>query len=186
LTEGWVNSVEGYEYAACPGTVAGTFDEEIHKFVNFDYTEILKAMRQAIKLALAVNPNLRFLLTVSPVPLTATASGQHVLVATVRSKSILRAVAAQLSETSRRIDYFPSYEIVSSPWFETPAFEPNQRSVKPETVASVMAHFFAESGKTKGDKADRSGKIKKKIEETEDDIVCEEALLDAFAKGGSK
>lgn len=186
LTEGWINIARGYEYAACPGTVSGTFDEKLHKFVNFSFADILKSMKRAQKLARSVNPSLRFLLTVSPVPLTATASDQHVLVANVRSKSTLRAVAAQLTEDNASVDYFPSYEIVSSPWFETSAFEANQRSVRPEAVAAVMTHFFADSPNAK----QVEKKIRKAVahhsDATDDELVCEESLLDAFSNGEVK
>ena len=46
-----------------------------------------------------MNPKARLVLTVSPVPLAATASGSHVLPATIYSKSVLRA-AAQESVTA--------------------------------------------------------------------------------------
>ena len=83
-------------------------------------------MQQAMALMRSANRGLRFLLTVSPVPLTATNSGNHVLVATVDSKSRLRAVAGQLARTVSRVDYFPSYEIISAPPFRGSFFRPAQ------------------------------------------------------------
>ncbi|MFM2354505.1 MAG: hypothetical protein RLZZ528_241, partial [Pseudomonadota bacterium] len=113
LTEGWEHATTGQPYAMCPGTHAGQFDPAEHVFRNYRYTEIRDALVQAFALMRGVNPELRFLLTVSPVPLTATASGSHVLVATTYSKSVLRAVAGELVETDEAVDYFPSYEIVT-------------------------------------------------------------------------
>ena len=84
------------------------------------------------------------LLTVSPVPLTATASGKHVLASTIYSKSTLRSVAGQLFENQTHIDYFPSYEIVTNPRMHSTAFADNLRSVRDETVDNVMRHFFAQ------------------------------------------
>ncbi|WP_428660504.1 GSCFA domain-containing protein [Reyranella sp.] len=49
-------------------------------------------------------PGVRFLLTVSPVPLKASASQNHVLAATTYSKSVLRAVAGQLADTYDDVD----------------------------------------------------------------------------------
>jgi hypothetical protein len=89
-----------------------------------------------------INPKLKIILTVSPVPLTATNSGKHVLIATMQSKSILRAVAGQLSDEYSYIDYFPSYEIINSAVFKGVFFEPNQRNVNPHGVSFVMDHFF--------------------------------------------
>src|SRR5690606_34218267 len=93
LTESWFNRRHGYEYPMCPGTVAGEFDEASHQFVNQDFPNIKRALIDTLRRIKAVNENIRVLLTVSPVPLTATMSGNHVLVATMESKSILRAVA---------------------------------------------------------------------------------------------
>ena len=58
---------------------------------------------------------LRVVLTVSPVPLTATASDRHVLVANTYSKAVLRAVAEELYLESPYIDYVPSFELVTNP-----------------------------------------------------------------------
>ena len=93
LTEAWVNNRKGYEYAVCPGTVAGSFDPSQHRFHNHDFTSIRSNLIEAVKLISERNHRARFLFTVSPVPLTATMSGEHVAVATMASKSILRAVA---------------------------------------------------------------------------------------------
>ena len=84
------------------------------------------------------------LLTVSPVPLTATASDKHVLTATTYSKSVLRAVAGELYDRYADIDYFPSYEIVASPWSRGFFYESNMRSVNAGGVSVVMQTFLGE------------------------------------------
>ena len=94
----------------------------------------------------AYNPDLRFLVTVSPVPLTATATDEHVLVATTYSKSVLRSVAGALAMEFADIDYVPSYEIIASPWSKGAFYESNLRTVTAEGVSSVMRVFFAEHG----------------------------------------
>ncbi|MBO9718292.1 MAG: GSCFA domain-containing protein [Pseudoxanthomonas sp.] len=145
LTEAWADVRDGSVFPVCPGTRAGgTFDSGRHAFHNFTYPEILADFRRFEDLLREVNPGVRFLLTVSPVPLVATASGQHVLPATIHSKSVLRAVAGQLAQESRRIDYFPSYEIVSAFPSGIRHFEADLRSVKSSGVDCVMSHFFAE------------------------------------------
>ena len=107
LTEGWMNRQSGRVYPTCPGTAAGTFDPDLHIFKNFTFQEILAdfiACRDFIK---RTNKSVRFLVTVSPVPLVATAGDDHVLVATTYSKSVLRAVAGQLAEQFDDLAYFP-------------------------------------------------------------------------------
>lgn len=194
LTESWRNRALGYEYAICPGTMAGTFNAEKHVFVNQRFNFVHDCLSQALQLIRSVNPESRTLLTVSPVPLTATATGQHVLVATVESKSILRAVAGELAATVPRIDYFPSYEIISSAPFGGRFFAANKRSVLPEGVEHVMSQFFAgqEARFGKTERAPVSPRVAAAIArrvqglsgrsvDLADDLVCEEQLLGAFA-----
>ena len=98
LTEGWINRETGAPYALCPGTLAGAFDASLHQFDNETYPDIRTRLETAFDLMRVINPDLHILLTVSPVPLTATASGGHVLPATTYSKSTLRAVAGDLAQ----------------------------------------------------------------------------------------
>src|SRR5690606_21748827 len=115
LTEAWENAETGVVYPTCPGVIAGTFSETKYRFVNYDFPQVLADMQEARALLKEINPEMKMLLTVSPVPLTATASGNHVLVATTYSKSVLRAVCGSMVETFDDVDYFPSYELIASP-----------------------------------------------------------------------
>ncbi|WP_172381238.1 GSCFA domain-containing protein [Streptomyces sp. MNP-20] len=142
LTEAWLDRVDGTVHPVCPGTVRGTYDAERHAFHNFTFAEVYRDLSAAVELARTANPGLRVLLTVSPVPLTATATGGHALTATTYSKSVLRAVAGQLAQELDHVDYFPSYEIVTGAPFRAGFFEPNLRTVTPEGVAFVMGRFF--------------------------------------------
>ena len=123
------------------------------------------------------------ILTVSPVPLTATYSKAHILVANTHSKSILRSAAAQLS-TSNNIDYFPSYEIVTNPRNILNAYNANLRSIKDETIELVMKHFFDQHPIFKKRNISHHLKRKNKPEKTQvrEDIQCEDVLLEAFSK----
>ncbi len=177
LTEAWQNSEEGYFYPLCPGTVKGTFDSEKHAFVNLRYPAIKEALEKAIGIIKQLNDKIKFILTVSPVPLTATAADKHVLVSTTYSKSTLRAVAGDLADERDDVDYFPSYEIITGSPYRAMFYESNQRSVADRGVAHVMEHFFSalETKKTqKVENAQNAG--------SENDVVCEEELLDAFSQ----
>ena len=90
LTETWSNKEFGYEYPMCPGIVAGKFNEDEHLFSNQRTGPIIQALSSAIDSMRQVNKKLSFVLTVSPVPITATNSGNHVLVANMDPKSTLR------------------------------------------------------------------------------------------------
>ncbi|MDK3017634.1 GSCFA domain-containing protein [Pseudodonghicola flavimaris] len=191
LTESWRNRDTGFVYAACPGTLAGSYSEAEHEFYNQTYPEIFRDMQAVLDLIREHNPKVKFLLTVSPVPLVATAAQQHVLLSTTYSKSVLRAVAGDLATLREDTDYFPSFEIINSTPFRGSFFMPNQREVSSAGVDFVMKHFFAglkfqqyqpevekkshETGLIRDSQifqADREG----------NDIQCEEALLEAFSK----
>ncbi|MDB5659518.1 MAG: hypothetical protein JWS10_2133 [Cypionkella sp.] len=139
LTEAWYHKPSGQVYPTAPGTIAGVFDEKIHGFVNFRLAEVRADLVAALARLKALNPKLRVLLTVSPVPLTATASDAHVLTATTYSKSVLRACTGELYADFPEVDYFPSYELVTSTKAGASFFEENLRSVTDAGVAKVMA-----------------------------------------------
>jgi hypothetical protein len=185
LTEAWAEG--NLEYALCPGTVAGDFDPGRHRFVNHRTGAIRAQMTEALRILRAARPGLRMLLTVSPVPLTATASGGHALTATVRSKSVLRAVAGELAEDQEGVDYFPSYEIITAPPFRGMFYGPNQRTVDPAGVAFVMDSFFHDQSARFGDAAPEAETPpeapapEEPETETEADLRCEEEILGAFA-----
>lgn len=176
LTEAWSHREMGLVYPTAPGVVAGAYDPDIHVLQNFKVTDIYNDFAIFRKLVLQHNRRLKFILTVSPVPLTATATDNHVLVATVRSKSVLRAVTAQLYDRFNDVDYFPSYEIFSTPFLGPSLFKENKRSVSRGGVATAMRIFFAAHSDV--------DKVPENAAEDDRDAVCEDALLDAFANGG--
>lgn len=183
LTECWENGETGLQYALCPGTVKGAqFDPSRHVFRNGGFRALFKELQQALRMMRAENPELRVLLTVSPVPLTATASDQHVLTATGYSKSVLRAIAGQMAAEYRFVDYFPSYEIITHPVFRGMYYAPNMRSVEQAGVDTVMGHFFADQARVFGASKPPRRKAAPRPQARPDDVKCEEELLSAFAK----
>jgi len=181
LTEAWEHQESGTIYPIAPGIIAGKFDEKVFAFRNFKFQEIIEAFNkfQDILIKLRGEDNLpKMFLTVSPVPLTATASGNHVLSATVQSKSILRAVTGQLSSENNHIDYFPSFEIITNQNARGSFYKNNMRSVRPEGVDVVMKSFFSEHNTKKIDSMAANLQVIQ-TDET-DNIQCEEALLEAF------
>lgn len=189
LTESWADAQTGIEYAACPGTIAGQFDPTQDVFVNHRYADLLADLKAAVAILRRENPQISVLLTVSPVPLTATASDAHVLLATSHSKSLLRAVASEACDWGDYIDYFPSYEIITSPAYRGMFFAPNLRSVLPKGVDHVMDSFFRDqAARFARDASDANLRTAPKPVQTADEpedvaaeLACEEAILNAFA-----
>lgn len=143
LTESWTSRADGAVFPVCPGVAAGTFDADRYVFRNADYTEVVRDLGWTLRLLSRIRPEVRIILTVSPVPLVATASDHHVLTATSYSKSVLRAAAGFLADTMESVDYFPSYEMITAPAFGGRFYERNMREVSPEGVDFVMRAFFA-------------------------------------------
>ena len=177
----WIHSASGTVFPTAPGTLAGDFDETTYAFKNAQFRDILQDFNQFQKTLkqLRGGKSFKTILTVSPVPLTATASGQHVLVSTSESKSILRAVAGQLCQKSKRIDYFPSFEIATNPRLHATAFASNLRSIRDETVDTVMRHFFSEHAPSK---TKNPSPNPEDIHLVRDMIQCEEAIMETFAQ----
>ncbi|TCL10225.1 GSCFA family protein [Shimia isoporae] len=182
LTETWVHKDSGTVFPTAPGTIAGTFDPDIYEFQNHRHSRVLGDFVKLKRLLRRERDRpFKTIVTVSPVPLTATASGQHVLAASTYSKSVLRGVAGELFDTYRDVDYFPSYELITAPATRGMLFEPNLRSVTETGVNTAMGAFLAQH-----DPSGNSPKEPKKpaqLPQSEDaDVVCEEILLEAFQK----
>jgi hypothetical protein len=202
LTEAWVDRASGSVYPTAPGTIAGSYDPDQFVFCNFTYQEVMRDFLEFRSLVRRHNANteLRFLITVSPVPLAATATDDHVLSATLHSKSVLRAAAGELARTHPDVDYFPSFEIVVNPWASSPAFEADGRTVREDVVSEVMRAFLSAhhvEGRLSGEPSrpltaeavsppqpyalteSSSGALDAA------EVICEEAILSAFADSGT-
>jgi hypothetical protein len=142
LTEAWVSKEDGTVFPICPGVAGGNFDADKYVFINYKVDEIVDDFLNFQEILKSVNPNAKIILTVSPVPLIATAENKHVLVSTTLSKSILRVAAENISNNSTTVDYFPSYEIITGNFNRGNYFGPDLRSITEEGVAHVMRLFL--------------------------------------------
>lgn len=157
LTEAWCSSRDGTVYPLAPGVAAEPERPEDFEFRNFTYEEVRDDVRRFVGIIKEANPAARILLTVSPVPLTATYTDEHVLVATTHSKSILRAVASAATAEHDNVYYFPAYEIVTGNFSRGRYFEDNLRSITAEGVGHVMRVFEATYGLGPGEREEAAG-----------------------------
>ena len=178
LTEAWTDTAGTTVFPTAPGTIAGAWNPDRYQFRSFSHAEVLAHVRGFQALIARHNPGLRIILTVSPVPLTATASGQHVLAATTYSKAVLRAAAGELAAGDDHIDYFPSYEMIASPFSRSAFYESNLRSVTGAGVQAVMRVFFAAHPPV-NDGAEAGEGLSSDMDPG--DVFCEEQLQEAFA-----
>ena len=85
--------------------------------------------------------DVQIVVTVSPVPLEATFSGEDVVIANTYSKSLLRAVAQEWAVAHKNVHYFPSYEIVQNS-DRSLTWEEDMRHVKGKVVRHIMSLFL--------------------------------------------
>lgn len=180
LTEAWVSTIDGAVFPACPGTISGEYDPDRHAFANFSVDEVMGDLRKFIVRLREINPKVRVILTVSPVPLVATAEPKHVLSSTIYSKSVLRVAAEMAIREFADVYYFPAYEIVTGPQAPENFFESDRRNVSQHAVDTVMGAFLsacAASAETEVKSTDVSalvstaGQLSAKLS----DLECEEA-----------
>jgi GSCFA family len=142
LTEAWRCRSDGAVLPVCPGVHGGIYSDDQYEFVNFGFEQVLKDMKAFLHLLRSVNPSARVILTVSPVPLIATAENRHVLVSTTYSKSVLRTVCEELVNQFDWVAYFPSFEIITGSYTRGRYFAEDLRSVTEEGVQHVMRLFL--------------------------------------------
>lgn len=184
LTEAWMDREDGTVFPICPGVAAGEFDRNRHVFVNFRLEEIVADLQSVIERITGLNPGARFILTVSPVPLAATAEDRHVLVSTTLSKSILRVACEELARAQPdRLGYFPSYELITGSFNRGRYFGDDLRSVTEEGVGHVMRlfmkHVAGQAGVAAAPEPLNDAALAKlsRLQEIQQ-VVCDEEMLD--------
>ena len=191
LTEAWLHRESGTVFPTAPETIAGHFDPLKYEFKNYNAFEVAQAFIEFLSLMRKFRvgkPELKVLLTVSPVPLTATASGKHILQSSIYSKAVLRSVAGFLADNHIDIDYFPSFEIITNPAAKSKFYNGNLRTVTSDGVAAVMKVFFGEHDVAQRDMSESSPRRsvtlseQDKCAEASDEVQCEEVLLESFGQ----
>lgn len=114
LTEVWRDAAaDAWLNHMPPVTTAEPFHERFQVRAT-SVAENRDAVVSIVRRVTRVNPGARFVLSVSPIALNATFTAPDVLVATMRSKAVLRAAVDEAIDTLPVgvVDYFPSFEIV--------------------------------------------------------------------------
>lgn len=192
LTEAWLAREDGTAYPLAPGVAGGEFDPARHAFHNLDIHEVLADMEAFLAGLRRVNPGVRVVLTVSPVPLVATYENRHALVATTYSKSVLRVAADMLYRAHDYVEYFPSYEIITGNFSDAAYYEADYRSVNPLGVDHAMRCFLRHFAEGQDDLAERESHrpvdapaLPGREQDPEPrDLVCDEEAIDQVRDGG--
>ena len=113
LIEAWRDRTTGLYVHNAPKLKPLLGDPDRWQLEVLSYDACHRDMLAAIDVVRARNPDVKVLLTTSPVPLTSTFTGQDVRIANTYSKSVLRAVCGAATFERPDVDYFPSFESVT-------------------------------------------------------------------------
>jgi hypothetical protein len=174
LTETWCSKIDGAAFPICPGTGVGSYDSDRYIFRNLGIDENIANLDAFLKLAWSLNPALRVIFTVSPVPLAATMEPRHVVQSTTWSKSVLRVAVEEMRRRYELVDYFAAYEIVMGA--RPNGFEDDGRTVTPAAVNTVVASFFRHFGEPLIEAALETSRPRAPVEHD----VCDDTFLDNF------
>lgn len=140
MTEVFIDRASGRAANQKPGYGQGGGRDETD-YRRMSFADCLETMIAISGLIGEVKPRARIFVTVSPVPLKRTFSGEDIAVANTRSKSTLRAALAEAAQYCANLVYFPSYEAVMA---EGPAaFGPDGRHVRRPLVEGITRAFVA-------------------------------------------
>ena len=187
LTEVWINAEDGAAYPICPGVSSGSFNEKKHLFMNISVDQVVEDMGYFFNKLASINEKARVILTVSPVPLMATAESRHVIQSNTLSKSVLRVAADTLEHKFSQVSYFPSYEIITANYSRGAYFADDLRSVLEDGVKQVMTLFMhhvtldsasdtdlqAAPVKSNNDALTKSSEFEKHMQEVVE-VICDE------------
>ncbi len=140
LTESWRSTRDGAVFPVAPGVSGGEATDD-YAFHNMDVDEMTTDLRTFLRKLRVVNPGVRVILTVSPVPLIATYVLRHVLVSNSYSKAALRVAAEMICREDAGVCYFPSYEIITGAHARGRYFDADLRTVTGAGVDHVMTVF---------------------------------------------
>jgi hypothetical protein len=146
LTEAWVSEDDGAVVPLPPGVLGANVSPNKYVPQNFTFSDTFEDLRSLVRLFQLRNPTVRFIFTVSPVPLIATHDKKHVLEATTQSKSVLRAAAGEIANSFPHVAYFPSYEIITGSFNRGAYFAEDLREVTNAGVDHVMRIFLGHYG----------------------------------------
>ncbi|AFU97748.2 GSCFA domain-containing protein [Simiduia agarivorans] len=141
LNEVWFdNHTKTYLNSSPPPSLLRS-DDSRFTFAAPDIIEVYEKLSSTVDLISRMSEkDPKFVVTVSPVPMSTTWTSSDVVVANTISKSSLRVCAEKLTNDFGNVDYFPSFEMVlNSP--RALAWGDDELHVRPQMVDFVIGNF---------------------------------------------
>lgn len=141
LNEVWRDAANDVWWNAPPRFPSVRRQPDRYELHITDVAENLAALNEFHAILSDLNPGARLIVTVSPVPMHATFSGDDILVANTRSKCTLRAAAETFCRTHQNVAYFPSFEMVTLANHGL-TYAPDRLHVLDDAVSRIIAAFI--------------------------------------------
>jgi len=139
LIEAWYDRATGLYTNANPPPSPDAADRFELRVLSF--ADVMAALERIHALLDAhCLPSHQVVVTVSPVPLEATFTGQDVVIANTHSKALLRTAAAEWCAQHEKLHYFPSFEIATNS-DRTLGWNRDGRHASHELVGHIMDVF---------------------------------------------
>lgn len=142
LTEAWYDHQLELYLNVTPPLEVVLREPDRFSFRITDYGQNLAALEEFYGMVKHwCQPDVKIIVSVSPVPLQATFSARDIVLATCAAKSTLRAVAEEWANLHDDVDYYPSYEMVIYS-NKQKVFEEDGIHINRELVAQVTELFL--------------------------------------------
>ena len=146
LAEAWFDREVGVYLNASPPAWARKLFPDRFEFHLLDHDEILAGLERVRDLLVRHGrPDLEMLVTVSPVALATTFTGEDIIVANSYMKSALRSAIEVFARTHEHVDYFPSYESVTLSDYRR-AWQEDQAHVTDELIRRNVLRMLESYG----------------------------------------
>jgi GSCFA family len=142
MTEAWVDAESGLYLNTTPPKELVEHLPARFRFRVLGESDVVESLSKILGLLYRTNPQMKVVLTVSPIPLAATFTGQDIAVANANSKATLLCAATRLVLLFPQMFYFPSYEIVTHS-DRAAVWERDGRHVRADFVERIMDYFCA-------------------------------------------
>ena len=137
LTEVWRQKSSGFYVCMGPSSEEDEINSYVEPYLS-KFKDNYDNLSSIIKAIFSKYPDKIIIITVSPVALNRTFTGQDVVVANMQSKSTLRTVAGEICNKYENVFYWPSYEFAM---YED-IFRDDGRHVESRNVSRIIGSFI--------------------------------------------
>jgi PAS domain-containing protein len=141
-TETWRHKQDGAILQLAPGVAGGEWSPDVYEFYNMTVSEVISDFLAAVDRIRELNPNVRIVLSVSPVGIIATYEDRHVIESNSAVKAILRAAADEIRRVRPGVAYFPSYDLATVSPNVSRFYRDDTRRITSRGIDQTMRVFF--------------------------------------------